>query len=1155
MIKTTSSQLTDTLLLGDNETVLLGEDIVAPIGNPAVDIVGDNVLLSISPEGSIKANDNGNTVVLASGNNDQIINAGTIAGDFNGISASGDNFTLINTGQISSNSRAVDITDGDGSFVLNAGEILGTGNQRNGTLYVDGTVDDFRLFNAHNGVIDAGDGNLGDAISVQVGAADDPSNENINIVNTGLLQGRGDGLDVFNGGRVTANGSSGLRFFNGSGTPEATVTGSVVNSGVITAEVNVGFLGGLVTEDGVAFEGTISNGRKGLISGPRNGLYIGNADHDLRIFNRGRIESGSRAVNIDGSGVNLRNFGEIIGTGNQRNGTIYTDATATDFSIVNESPGVIDAGLENQGTAISLQVGDRDGDIVNGSIQNQGLIQGRGDAVDSNLEGDGIRLAAGVEGSVTFDGNIVNMGEIIATDDGIDLRSGVVLDGNISNQGTITATDTGILLNSTVQGNVQNSGEISGGTNGISSAGDNLRLINSGAIASDSRAVDITDGDNLLVRNSGEIIGTGNQRNGTLYVDGTVDDLRVVNASSGTIDAGSGNLGDGISVQVGATGDLSNENITLSNQGLIQGRGDGPEVFNGGRVAANGSSGVRFFNGVGETDTTITGSIVNSGTITSEVNVGFLGGVVVEDGVGFEGRIINTRSGLISGPRNGLYIGNAEHDLSIVNRGEITSGSRVVNLDGDNVSFINTGSVLGTDDQRNGTVYIDGTGDNIEIINSPTGSIDAGDGNSGSGISVQVGAVSNGVTDSETSASIVNGGLIQGRGSNNVPAGVRLFVGSGLETATFTGDISNTASGQIISAEDAGILIGSGVIFDGTITNNGAITGGNGLAIDATGALGAVNVVNNGELNGDVQLGLGNDSFTQNSVQVINRIDGGEGIDTIDFSGQTASIVIDLDLNTPPAGAESQDGAVLEAPGGNVITEVDDFENVIGSNFDDLILGNNEINNLEGGLGNDTIHSFGGPDTLNGGEGTDLALFSAGPGVEVDLDEDGNATSSLGDTLISFENINGSVAGNDTLSGNGLANILNGQGGNDILNGEAGNDTLLGGTGNDELIGGAGEDLLIGGLNNDILTGGFDQDTFQFGTDSGVDIVTDFTTVEDRLNVSTIFNNISDILGIGGAATQVGTSTLIDFGNDNAAILLNVSVSDLTNDNFIFGVG
>ena len=354
MSNVNAGQLKAPIILKDRERVVIRKDVIAPLGRPAIDIVGDDAHLTVPRQGSISAPDDGNTAVVASGEDARIFNSGEISGALNGISSTGDDLRLNNSGAISSDSRAVDLSDGDGIRVWNFGDILGTGNQRNGTLYVDGTVDDLWLTNLNRGVIDAGEGNLGDAVSIQVGAAGDTSNEDINIVNNGLLQGRGDGFEVFaKGARVAANGSSGLRFFNGSGQSEATVTGSVINNGTITAEVNVGFLGSLVIEDSVAYDGRLVNGRRGVISGPRNGLYIGNAEHNLDVTNSGRIASGSRAVNIDGSGVTLRNSGTIIGTGDQRNGTIYSDATAEAYRIDNSWGTLVNAGEESVSTGSS----------------------------------------------------------------------------------------------------------------------------------------------------------------------------------------------------------------------------------------------------------------------------------------------------------------------------------------------------------------------------------------------------------------------------------------------------------------------------------------------------------------------------------------------------------------------------------------------------------------------------------------------------------------------------------------------------------------------------------------------------------------------------------------------------------------------------------
>ncbi|MEM7760602.1 MAG: calcium-binding protein, partial [Cyanobacteria bacterium P01_A01_bin.40] len=340
------SQSQPTITLEDGQEVQIEESIVAPVGQPGVDIVGDNARLNLTNQGAVTAPDEGNTGVLSSGNNVEIVNEGLISGAFNGISSTGDSFTLRNghPGTISSDSRAVDLSDGDNITAENRGTILGTGNQRNGTFYIDGTVDNLNLTNFDSGTIDAGVGNLGDGISVQVGTESDLINDSINITNRGIVAGRGQAEFSPEEGRLTANGSSGIRFFNGSGAPEATVTGSLINTGSITSEVNIGFLGGLVVEDGVSYQGDIAN--SGLISAPRNGLYIGNAAHELEITNEasGRIESGSRAVNLDGDNVEFTNFGTVIGTDSQRDGTLYVDGTGDNIEIDNQQHGIIDAG-------------------------------------------------------------------------------------------------------------------------------------------------------------------------------------------------------------------------------------------------------------------------------------------------------------------------------------------------------------------------------------------------------------------------------------------------------------------------------------------------------------------------------------------------------------------------------------------------------------------------------------------------------------------------------------------------------------------------------------------------------------------------------------------------------------------------------------------
>ena len=100
-----------------------------------------------------------------------------------------------------------------------------------------------------------------------------------------------------------------------------------------------------------------------------------------------------------------------------------------------------------------------------------------------------------------------------------------------------------------------------------------------------------------------------------------------------------------------------------------------------------------------------------------------------------------------------------------------------------------------------------------------------------------------------------------------------------------------------------------------------------------------------------VDAGEGNDSYN-----------GGSGFDTIDFSGAADGMTIDLSKKS--ATGMGQD-------------VVWNFEQVIGSGFDDVMKGSKAAETLVGGSGNDTLRSLGGADTLTGGAGSDTFAFSA----------------------------------------------------------------------------------------------------------------------------------------------------------------------------------
>ena len=1062
----------------DNDRVSLTvQGQLATTGDTStVEVNGDKARIVTRHGGSIEAED---TAVEINGDDARVINTGTISGGFNGVNFASDDLDgglLVNRGTITSDSRAVNI-DGEDVTVVNTGEIVGTGDQRNGTIYADSSADGYNISN--HGLVDAGEGNQGAGVSLELG--DEVS---ASLTNSGEIVGRG------NAAANTPLAGDGIRLTSGS-EGQSTFTGRIFNTGDVSSEGANGTVAGIRVANGVGFEGSLVNTRSGTVSGVQNGVYFGNADHNGgRFANNGTVTSDSRAVNLDGDDLSFSNRGEVLGTGDQRNGTVYIDGTGDDISVDNR--GRIDAGEGNLGDGVSVQVGASSEDAVNENIDivNRGTIQGRGQAEFA----EGVRVASnGSSGVRFFNGS----GEPEAT-----------VTGSIENYGSITAeVNVGFLGGLVVEDGVAYDGtifnasgaEISGPRNGlyIGNASHDLRIDNFGRITSDSRAVNL-DGDNVTLRNFGTILGTGDQRNGTVYIDGTGDDIFIDNRR--TIDAGKGNLGDGISVQVGSSSeDATNENIEILNRGLIQGRGQA-DFAEGERNASNGSSGVRFFNGSGEAEATVTGSLTNRGTITAEVDVGFLGGVVVEDGVAFDGTITNERGATISGPRNGLYIGNAEHDLTIENHGRITSGSRAVNLDGSGVDLQNYGTILGTGDQRNGTVYADSTADDFSIVNHRGALIDAGKGNDGAGISLQTGSFDGDIV----TASVTNYGTIRGRGDgdgNLVGEGIRVFSGIEDGTTTFRGDILNhgtISASEGVSAEGIEVL---DVAFQGDIVNYGNIDAtGDGIEVrDSVGENNtsfAGNITNHGRIESEEEgIQLGSQVVFTGDIENRGTIDVGDiGIQLSSTGNVTGDIVNRGRIDAVDDGIQLGGGVVFTGDIENHgRIESEDQEGIdvgvnatfVGDivNYGTIEAGDEGIEVSSGATFDGNIVNRGIVSAVDDGIDLDNASGLTGQIVNegtITGDSDGNGNGEAIDAS--------SVLAGVTVINNGTVNgtVLLSQG-NDVFDGANGtvNGVVLGNGGEDDLTAGAEGDVLNGGSDNDTLTGAQGDDTFVFerGTD------------------------------------------------------------------------
>ncbi|MEL7085251.1 MAG: calcium-binding protein [Cyanobacteria bacterium P01_A01_bin.3] len=280
--------------------------------------------------------------------------------------------------------------------------------------------------------------------------------------------------------------------------------------------------------------------------------------------------------------------------------------------------------------------------------------------------------------------------------------------------------------------------------------------------------------------------------------------------------------------------------------------------------------------------------------------------------------------------------------------------------------------------------------------------------------------------------------------------------------------------------------------------------------------------------------------------------------DTIDLSEFGSGVLVDLDENNQgvlqPPGADGISDSTrpglsefgnVQVDGEIAIAELNDFENVIGTDFDDTIFGNTQNNVLIGGAGNDALHPFGGADFVDGGAGRDLLLlngFADGQLVDLvkgtgqNLDGEGSIN-----TFINIEDVNGSSVAGDKIYGDNGGNRLSGLGGVDLLRGRGGNDILSGGDDRDFLLGDNGNDVLLGGSGNDVLQGGDDADIFVLGQDNGTDTIVDFELGVDRIGLT------------GGIA--VGDLTFsgnrLQLGGDTLAVLQGVNTSALEASDFI----
>ena len=330
-----------------------------------------------------------------------------------------------------------------------------------------------------------------------------------------------------------------------------------------------------------------------------------------------------------------------------------------------------------------------------------------------------------------------------------------------------------------------------------------------------------------------------------------------------------------------------------------------------------------------------------------------------------------------------------------------------------------------------------------------------------------------------------------------------------------------------------------------------------------------VSATNNDTMDGGggndmLQVGIGNHTLI-----------GGSGIDTLWFTENGFSetgITVSLAL---PGTAQST---------GNGNWTLTGIENLAGGVGDDTLTGDDGVNvlagnagndTLMGGAGNDSLYGDGayqvvanvignslvnaslpgndtlegglGDDFLDGGGGSDTASYASASGaVQVDLGL-ATATGAAGnDTLVSIENVIGSQFG-DVILGNALNNVLEGRGGNDIIHGSQGTDYIDGGLG-------GGDRLFMNTGTGSLFTAATGARTYTIGansiTDSSGTLNTSFVNVE-RIAFSTVGNgDFNDVIDASGYSSAHLFGLDIRLGNGD-----NVVTGSAANDRVFTGFG
>ena len=815
---------------------------------------------------------------------------------------------------------------------------------------------------------------------------------------------------------------------------------------------------------------------------------------------------------IHGNGGNDTIYGgagDDVLTGDAGNDTVYGGA-GSDVIHAGAGSDFISGGSGND--FIDDNTSENTADQLNGDVGNDTIYGGAGgDIIDGGTGDD--ELHAGTGASITVGG---------AGRDKIYANVGATMDGGYgSDTYYVDAADTGITINDTQQ--LESADPFS------ENATDRLVLTGITAVAADQvtladgTVVDVRvfSGDGSLETFGGAAIGTyagiegfdlTASDSGTNWViHNTVGDLVNGGAGNDYLDAGSGN--DTIN------GGGGNDTIV----------GDASDKIDGGTgfdtLYYNATGRVPQVVNIGDADTGVAGKSTTGNAILGIERLVYGGGGTENDKV-TGGRYDDIING-----------GGGDDELSGLGGNDtITAGEgadTVYGGDGNDTIDLTDYQVL-TDAKLTQTVthitgQVDANGQSVTVTETVPVAGDVAYGGAGDDTitATNTATLIEGGTGNDT-ITISNGGFrgdfithVEGGDGNDIITGSdkgELLVGGtdarrlpADQRAAHLPDLSDTpgADDDTINGGGGNDTIWGGRGADYLVGGDGADTiyGGTGDDTIYSGNAGGLSA---GDPGGDVLYGdQGNDVIEVNAAATA---DGGDGIDRLIVRGVNASFAnATFDLS-----GSGSFGTIAYSHFENFTYIADIAGPAVGvtaGNGDDVLMGTDLADTLDGGRGVNQLSGYGGDDTLKTGIGTAISILDGGDGrdtAELDMGADtrnlfinlpGYPIDPAADSFtpvqfVNIERLNATTgSGNDTIIG-GFDN--------DVIYSGAGNDDVSSTGGSDYIDLGAGDDVLhgtgspgavsqfFGGDGNDIIYAGSQTATIDGGNGDDQIYVTEF---------------------------------------------------------------